>query len=501
MAYISKIQGTNGTIYDIKDAEAVKHVIAGSGITVSPDSASTAVTVGVKLSQQSGNTIQIKNDGLFVEQGAAPSYEIVKKDSVDPAHSGSCVAEYYLKKIDGEAESQVGATICIPKDQFLKEARFFKDAADAQAAGKTVPQGTVFPSLYFEWQLEGVDPAWVPVKDLVDVYNGSDYISIDSANTISIKNDENVEVVTAVTINSALTINSINVEATSDDAFVSAVTKGNLAVSAGTLDLNVTSSKNFVTGVTLGDFEFEGVEGDIAVSSSTQFVSAVTLAEGAAGDLDITPEGEIIMSAHTHTVTGIDLAANVAAHTASGTVKEYALSGDSASLTSGVSSAITTAEVPSAETLVFTIANFVNELEFTADTKELKSDDVNKVFDIAQQNVVFTASAVTLADATPAIAFSGTAKYIKAVAGKDTVMSNGKFTPSGNISNDGFAAPAEAVVSSGVATPNVALTGDIEVGAKAVVAKQDNIAITGTLASAPAIGKKNVKVLKANPQA
>lgn len=104
---------------------------------------------------------------------AAAEYTLT---GVTPSNTAYTTAYQLLK--DGVA---VGDTINIPKDQFLKEAKFYKDAAAAQADGKTVPSGTVFPTLYFEWELTNgvITPSWVPVSDLVDTYSAGTGVTLD----------------------------------------------------------------------------------------------------------------------------------------------------------------------------------------------------------------------------------------------------------------------------------------------------------------------------------
>ncbi len=87
------------------------------------------------------------------------------------------VSSYQLKK-DGVG---VGDVINIPKDQVLDSAEIKTvDTADSPYTGAVVGDK------YIEFLFQNSNPQYLPVQDLVDVYTGSGYITIDSSNDISL---------------------------------------------------------------------------------------------------------------------------------------------------------------------------------------------------------------------------------------------------------------------------------------------------------------------------
>lgn len=89
-------------------------------------------------------------------------------------------------KLVGKDGTQLGATIDITKDQFLKSAEFIASAtAEDKALDASVVVGD--PYLKFVFQTTGVDKTtYVPVKELVDVYTAGNGITI-ANNVISAK--------------------------------------------------------------------------------------------------------------------------------------------------------------------------------------------------------------------------------------------------------------------------------------------------------------------------
>lgn len=135
--------------------------------------------IKVAVSGTEGNSLSVNSDGLYVAvpEITVPEYTLASVSNPDSAYA----SQYQLKK-DGVP---VGATINIPKDQFLKEASFHATAEE----GVT----TEAPYLKFVWDLD-IDPAvagdqnvtYIPVKDLVDTYTAGDYITISTDNAISL---------------------------------------------------------------------------------------------------------------------------------------------------------------------------------------------------------------------------------------------------------------------------------------------------------------------------
>ena len=122
------------------------------------------------------NEIATKGD---IEAITVPEYTMVKQATPDMGMAST----YYLTK-DGV---QVGATINIAKDQFLKNAYFCKTAEDVPE-GHEIPEGLEFPAILFVFATseEADKDTWVSVKDLVDVYTAGNGIEINN-NEISVK--------------------------------------------------------------------------------------------------------------------------------------------------------------------------------------------------------------------------------------------------------------------------------------------------------------------------
>ena len=120
---------------------------------------------------------------------SATSFKIVPAASTDEGYSADTYAGQY-KLVTGDGNNISGSSLInIPKDQFLKNVEYFANSAAATAANVTVPSGTTFPTLYFEWQLDGADAdsvadtTWVPVADLavtttLDETSGENYIEV-----------------------------------------------------------------------------------------------------------------------------------------------------------------------------------------------------------------------------------------------------------------------------------------------------------------------------------
>ena len=120
---------------------------------------------------------------------SATSFKIVPAASTDAGYSADTYAGQY-KLVTGDGNNITGSSLInIPKDQFLKNVKYFANSAAATGVNVTVPSGTTFPTLYFEWQLDGADDdsvadtTWVPVADLavtttLDEAQGENYIEV-----------------------------------------------------------------------------------------------------------------------------------------------------------------------------------------------------------------------------------------------------------------------------------------------------------------------------------
>lgn len=160
---------TSGLVADV--AGKADAFTAGDGINY------TANVVKVAISATEGNSLSVNSDGLYV---AVPKIEVPEYTLETVSNSDSAYASQYQLKKDGVA---VGATINIPKDQFLQNAEFVASLSVEDAATYGLESGN--PYLKFTWQLdtdstlEGDQKiTFVPVSDLVDTYTAGEYITI-----------------------------------------------------------------------------------------------------------------------------------------------------------------------------------------------------------------------------------------------------------------------------------------------------------------------------------
>lgn len=150
---------------DISGLQARIGVVEGK-VNVAADSGLDATSaLRVKIdSTVAGNILQVSNNGLSV----VASQSEYSLDAVAEPEDGYA-AQYQFKK-DGTVQT----TINIPKDQFLKDASY--NAADDKLV---FVFNTMVDGVYTEKTVD------VDVKDLVDVYTGSDYITV-TDNQISV---------------------------------------------------------------------------------------------------------------------------------------------------------------------------------------------------------------------------------------------------------------------------------------------------------------------------
>ena len=155
----------------------VASVTAGNnGISVG--GTTTAPTVGLKISGDSGNLAQIASDGLKV---VAPEYSITK----DATAQSGFLATYHLTK--GGVE--VGTAINIPKDYLVKSAEV-KVATGSDASG--FPAGTTYidfvVNTYDTTSGSGTEShIYLNVETLVKTHTAGNGISISDTNVISAK--------------------------------------------------------------------------------------------------------------------------------------------------------------------------------------------------------------------------------------------------------------------------------------------------------------------------
>lgn len=147
------------------------------------DSDANGKTIGVQVSEDAGNAIELKADGLYVpehEEIDVPEYEIEKQGEADEGFS----ATYKLKRtMDGES-TYVGAKINIPKDLVVEsgELKTVETADDPY-------EGAQVGDKYIDLVIANAanDHIYIPVNDLVDTYTAGDGIVINN-NVISVVN-------------------------------------------------------------------------------------------------------------------------------------------------------------------------------------------------------------------------------------------------------------------------------------------------------------------------
>lgn len=143
------------------------------------------VTIGVQVSNEGGNAVELKDDGLFVKIPDAPANVEYSIEEQDVATDGF-VKTYRMKRTDGDTVTYVGDEINIPKDAVLKGGTF--EVVDV--AGQPYSDAEVGDP-YVDLVIDDKDSThiYIPMKDLVDTVNAGDGVSVIN-NTVSIKIDD-----------------------------------------------------------------------------------------------------------------------------------------------------------------------------------------------------------------------------------------------------------------------------------------------------------------------
>lgn len=158
--------GTSG----VQSVTAADNSITIAGETNTP-------TVAVKISVDEDNALSLKENGLYVAQGAAPEYSIVKSNTASDGYAAS----YELHK-DGEI---AGVKIDIPKDFLVKDASI-KTAGDSDPSG--LPNGTGY--IDFVVNVDGVEEEkhiYIALNQLVPVYTAGNGITISGEHEVAVK--------------------------------------------------------------------------------------------------------------------------------------------------------------------------------------------------------------------------------------------------------------------------------------------------------------------------
>lgn len=142
-------------------------------------------TIGVQISNEEGNALELKEDGLFVPPSAVfDAVEFAIEAQEIPAEGYA--ATYRLKRTDGEGVSYVGDAINIPKDAVLSGGTYeIVETADTPYAGAEA--GDPYVDLIVANAEE--NHIYIPLKGLVDTVKAGDGVKVEN-NTVSIRLDE-----------------------------------------------------------------------------------------------------------------------------------------------------------------------------------------------------------------------------------------------------------------------------------------------------------------------
>ena len=119
-------------------------------------------TIGVQISKESGNLIQLKGDGLFVGSGEDPNYPEYAIKKLDEASEGYSASYQLQKTVDGES-TYVGDVINIPKDLVIQSGSVETvEEADVPYAGAQPGD------IYIDLVLNDPDAShiYIPMKDV-----------------------------------------------------------------------------------------------------------------------------------------------------------------------------------------------------------------------------------------------------------------------------------------------------------------------------------------------
>lgn len=185
-----------------EDKAKLDSLVAGNGLSnltpvdktiVINDVEGGGKSIGVAISKEAGNAIDIRSDGLYVDSSGSsdvPEYKIEKQATAEEGYAAS----YKLMKTVGDESSCVGDVINIPKDMVLQSATL------ERVVEENVPyDGAAIGDPYIHMVFSD-DPAStidVAVKDLVDTYTAGKGIDIVD-NAISVKIADNANGLVAV---------------------------------------------------------------------------------------------------------------------------------------------------------------------------------------------------------------------------------------------------------------------------------------------------------------
>ena len=176
-------------------------------------------TIGVQVSKETGNALELKADGLFVSPAATSgAVEFIIEKQVTPEDGYS--ATYKLKRTEDGADTYVGDAINIPKYAVLSGGTYeIVDTADTPYIGAEV--GDPYADLVVANEEES--HIYIPLKGLIDTVAAGDGISVTN-NTVSI----NIDTTNANGLQVGTDGLSMAVATTTSAGAMSAEDKGNL---------------------------------------------------------------------------------------------------------------------------------------------------------------------------------------------------------------------------------------------------------------------------------
>lgn len=204
-----------------------------------------SLTIGVKISNEEGNSLSVKDDGLFVEVGDVnhPEYSMVQLESA----TEGMAASYQMTK-NGV---NIGAVINIPKDMVVQGG-----SVETYAEGG-LPAGVEEPGTYIVLTLANAtsDKLYIKASDLIEyVTSGST-----AGDMVVINVDPNTHKVTASITDGTITKEKL------DAGLKASIENADSAV------------QSVVTGDTKGTISVDGTEVAVAGLGSAAYVSVESL--------------------------------------------------------------------------------------------------------------------------------------------------------------------------------------------------------------------------------
>ena len=265
-------------------ASKVASISSGdSSITVGGES--TTPTISVNVSEEEGNALSLKGDGLYVNVPEEVPYEGSGAISVSDHVISLGVTGNALEVYGGALKSDIllsgsnltytlmvngvsAGTIEIPKDQFLKSASYNSGNKE----------------LVFIFETEtGETTTAVDVSDLVDIYTAGNGLDVSLENEFSIKIDESGEGYLSVSENG---LKLSGIDAMVSTKIAEAITGGtgslelisSISGSTNALTVNYSNSTNDTIDIeSIYDSEIEGLEVPSAVGGIAKVTSIEAL--------------------------------------------------------------------------------------------------------------------------------------------------------------------------------------------------------------------------------